>query len=468
MNAFTLILRGLWHFRRTHAGVVLGTAVGTAVLVGALVTGDSVRASLREQAMNRIGAVHSVLASHDRSFGGDLGERLGAEIPDLRFAPIIHLGGVAARADGSFRANDVSVLGIDKRFFRMAPVRTELERLETGEAYFNEYLARRLDVDVGDTVVLRVESPGTLPRDLVLATIDDAEVALRVAVKGILTEEQFGRFGLAASQLPPLNVYLDGGWLGSQLGFGNNLLLVDCDAAAAGAALREAFILRDAGIREMAFADRDDVALRTRRVFLDTHVADAAAGLGLPLNRILTYFVNTLASGQRSTPYSTVAAVEWWDMDDDEIVVNEWLAEDLDAGPGEELTLTYFVPGPRRELLERSRTFRIREVVPLEGRVADPTLMPDYPGLSDAEHCRDWEPGVKIDLGHIREKDETYWDAHRGTPKAFVTLAAGQAMWSNPFGSLTEIRAPENARDELLTGLRNAIDPAAIGLSFQD
>ena len=66
MNLWTLVLRGLRHYRRTNTGLVAGSAIATAVLVGALVVGDSVRASLRGQAELRIGAVDAVLASNDR------------------------------------------------------------------------------------------------------------------------------------------------------------------------------------------------------------------------------------------------------------------------------------------------------------------------------------------------------------------------------------------------------------------
>ena len=68
MNALTLVLRGLVHYRRTNAGVIAGSAIATATLVGALVVGDSVRGSLRHQAEMRVAQVDAVLASHDRFF----------------------------------------------------------------------------------------------------------------------------------------------------------------------------------------------------------------------------------------------------------------------------------------------------------------------------------------------------------------------------------------------------------------
>ena len=95
--------------------------------------------------------------------------------------------------------------------------------------------------------------------------------------------------------------------------------------------------------------------------------------------------------------------------------------------------------------------------------------MPEFPGMTDAENCRDWDTGFSIDSSKIREKDEKYWAEYRGTPKAFVTLAAGQEMWSNRFGNLTAVRYPlaGNSFHGLTETLRRQLDPATIGLAFQ-
>ena len=53
MNLRTFCWQSLWFHRRSHLGVVLGAAVATTVLVGALVVGDSVRWSLRRMALAR-------------------------------------------------------------------------------------------------------------------------------------------------------------------------------------------------------------------------------------------------------------------------------------------------------------------------------------------------------------------------------------------------------------------------------
>ncbi len=76
MNSWTLIRRSLSFHARAHLGVLLGAAVGSTALVGALVVGDSVRGSLEEQALSRLGQTQVALASGDRFFRAQLAEQI--------------------------------------------------------------------------------------------------------------------------------------------------------------------------------------------------------------------------------------------------------------------------------------------------------------------------------------------------------------------------------------------------------
>jgi ABC-type antimicrobial peptide transport system permease subunit len=192
---------------------------------------------------------------------------------------------------------------------------------------------------------------------------------------------------------------------------------------------------------------------------------------------VLTYLVNLIQAGDRATPYSMVTAAGKPytppDLRDDEIIVNEWLAEDLQVKPGDTVRLSYYAVDSGARLAERTNAFRVRGVVPMRGVYADRTLMPEFPGVAKAERTRDWDTGFPL-VHTIRDKDEAYWEHHRGTPKAFISLAAGQTIWANRFGQLTAIRYPvpadsfasawpEVVRRTLMANL----DPASVGLTFE-
>ena len=68
MKFRTLIWRSLRYHWRAHLGVVLGAAVGSASLIGALVVGDSVRESLRQNAIKRLAGANVAMDSGDRFF----------------------------------------------------------------------------------------------------------------------------------------------------------------------------------------------------------------------------------------------------------------------------------------------------------------------------------------------------------------------------------------------------------------
>jgi putative ABC transport system permease protein len=192
---------------------------------------------------------------------------------------------------------------------------------------------------------------------------------------------------------------------------------------------------------------------------------------------VLTYLANLIRVGDRATPYSMVTAAgapyAVPGMNDDEMLVNEWLANDLKVKAGDKIELTYYVVDSGSHLVERTNSFRVRKIVPLEGVYADRSLMPDFPGIAKAESTHDWDTGFPL-VYKIREKDETYWKAYRGTPKAFITLVAGQAMWANRFGSLTGVRyqapsgaAPNSFRDKVYWSLRAKLAPTELGFRFQ-
>ena len=63
MTFFQLVKQSLFYYWRTNIAVVLGVAVAVAVLAGALLVGDSVRASLRDLVLQRLGQTSSVVTS---------------------------------------------------------------------------------------------------------------------------------------------------------------------------------------------------------------------------------------------------------------------------------------------------------------------------------------------------------------------------------------------------------------------
>ncbi len=509
MTSWTLIRRSLGFHARAHLGVVLGAAIGSAALIGALLVGDSVRGSLRDVAESRVGIVDFVINAQDRLFQASLQQRLqGAMRSHISVSEALVLPGVAAKQDGSARANQVSVIGIDPqtwpRFVESNRRPTTNSRDEESEwlagrtAFVNETLAHQLDVRPGDEIVLRVRKPSVLGMDAAISPHNESSVALRLKVGGIWTPAMFGDFSLASQPAPPANLFLPMALLAEKVGYPGkaNLIIADSEWDSAAAEkieletdLNNVWQLEDAGLNVRVIEQPTSatggetlppaVEVASSRIFLDpTEVNAAMKARGeLPATEVLTYLVNLIRAGGRSTPYSIVTAANGPyvpdDLSDEEILLNEWLADDLKVGRGDAVELSYFLVDSGSRLVERTNVFKVREIVPMTGVHADRTLMPEFPGLAKAESTHDWDAGFPL-VYPIRDKDEAYWKQYRGTPKAFISLAAGQAMWTNRFGALTAVRyavptnsTPKAVRDAVYDKLRASLTPDEVGLTVQ-
>src|SRR5215467_7785420 len=112
MTFARLLLRNLLFHWRGNLAVLLGVAVGTAVLTGALLVGDSLRGSLRRLTLEQLGWVDYALVA-PRFFRAALADELRAD----HTCPVILLQGTAGSGKPPRRATRVTVLGVDERFW---------------------------------------------------------------------------------------------------------------------------------------------------------------------------------------------------------------------------------------------------------------------------------------------------------------------------------------------------------------
>lgn len=476
VGSMRLILRGLIHYRRAHLGLLAGTVLAGAILTGAMIVGDSVDHTLRTFALQRLGAAALAITPGDRLINDRLGPALSQEL-GAPVATVLALPGMAIHQDAETgeraQVNKVQALGVDASFWALGegggPV------LGRREAALNARLAEALGVGSGDTVALRIAKPGLLSRDAPLSSREeDPSERANFKVKAVVSDAQMGRFGLAANQIPPSNFFVALEDLQQLADCPDraNLLLAAAPAtqAAAEAALEKTWTPADAGIKAVA-REGGVLQVESERIFLDAPTA--AAAMRLPgAQGAMTYLVNTLESGGKSTPYSfmTAADTRTADLRDDEAVINAWLAEQLGIGEGATLTIRYFEVLPNNKFVEQSREFKVKRVLSVEEFALEKALVPEFPGLSNVESCKDWKIGMPMDEERLKDPaNEAYWKQYRATPKALITLAAGQAMWANRFGDLTAVRFPQDGQtaEGLLAALGQELRPRDAGLEVR-
>ena len=489
MSHTRLLFQSLLYHGRGNLAVALGAAVGAAVLAGALVVGDSLRGSLRDRAERQLaGTAHALVGG--RFFRQELAEELYAEVPkDIR--PVILLSGSVEA--GNHRAGRVTVLGVDHR------VRNDYQfglRDWTpigNQAILSDALARDLEVTAGMSIRVTVQQPSAIPRSSALARRDtrSATRTLTLTVARVLPPDHpAGQFTLAPGPATVRNliVPLDAAQEAiDQPGRVNALLAPPQPLETLQLALNERLTLDDWGLKVHVPPRRKAyVSVESRRLLLEPAVADAArrAGeeLGYHVAPTFVYLANGIAANGAEIPYSVVAGVDPADRSplnpvpmpfaDDEIVLVDWPESPLKVRPGDEITVTYFKPEIEGRVEEARATFRLKGTIPLAGPAADPDLVPEFPGITDKLSPRDWDPPFPYDPKRMKDRDERYWQRHRATPKAYVTLAAARQLWGSRFGDTTSVRlvpADGNAAAALPNVQQNLLrnlDPVRGGFAF--
>lgn len=465
-----LALRGLRFHWRTNLAVALAVMVAAAVLTGALLVGDSMRGSLRHLLLDQLGSIDEVLVT-DRFFRAELASEIASgESFQQHFSaavPAVYVQATIDHPGSALRAGRVSVIGSGAAFFKLGSGGPS-ETPKRNQIVLNEPLAREIDAKVGDEVLLRIGSASQIPADSALGRKTETIRNRRLTVSEIIPATGLGRLALNPSQLVPLVAYVDAVTIQDALeqpGKVNAIFVAgrpgELPTAAAHSQLVAALDprLEDYGIT-IAPHKLGYVQLTSNRMLIEPNVVDAArkAFAADRAQEILTYLANWIRKGDKQIPYSTITAIDFAaepplgplkniggetiaPLADDEILLNSWAAEDLDVEPGDEIEIVYFEPESTHGNVRESRAiFKLKDVVPIEGLAADPDFTPELPGVTDQLSIGDWDPPFPYESSRVRDKDEQYWDEHRTTPKAFVSLAAGRKMWSSRFGDTTSVR----------------------------
>jgi ABC-type antimicrobial peptide transport system permease subunit len=478
MTSFRFILRSLLYFRKHWLAILGATTISTAVLTGALLVGDSVRYSLSQMAVQRLGSVDFALVSGDQCFRQLLAKEINNQLC-TPVIPVMQLDGIAINNENGSRIPSVHVIGIDSLFPTLFG--EKVFTLRDNEAVVSRNTARRMNLNPGDHFILRIDNITPAPQNAPFISIELPSVSLQLNVYDITEDFQMGRFSLNSNQVSPYNVFVNLHSLSARLklsGLANTLLVAGTNSGNITAetlqqTLQTTWKPGDIGLILRSTQNPGEFEFTSDRIFLDKSLTEAIKKEIPKVKPVLTYLVNSISAHGRLTPYSFVtASVESFDrpeISEQEIVVNRWLAVDLGLKTGDSVRLTWFVVGPLHTLKEDSAMFRIISVIPEEGKFAGPQLMPRFPGISQAWNCRDWKAGVPIDLKRIRKKDEEYWNEYRGTPKAFISLETGQTLWQNPFGNLTAIRFSHLETDTatLMSRIMNRLNPASQKLLFE-
>ena len=461
MTLRTLVERNLRYFWRTHLAVVAGVGVAVGVLTGSLLVGDSVRGSLRELFLSRLGATDDAVVANT-FFREDLARDLSTES-----APLIAFEGMLSHEASGRRRTGVQVYGVDERFWTFHGATAP--ELSSRDVLVTAALADELGSTPGDTVLLRIERPSDVARGSLHGVKEDTGRTIRLQVLDGLESSGLPEFSMYPQQGDVFAVFVSLARLQRDLGQPSRVNTVLLSGDGGVERLRSSVRLEDLGVHVRELEPGRVLAVESDALMLSAPIVDAvyreAAEVGARTTSLMTYLANVMRVGDRELPYSLVSALNHDAVSDDGILLSEWAAADLDAREGDELHMEFYVWEDEGQIAERSERFVVEGVLPIEGLRPDKDMAPDYPGISETDNLSDWEPPFPIDLNRVRDKDEAYWDDYGATPKAFIGLARGQAIWPVRQGKLTSIRVVGDDVDATDFGnrVRARLDPLELG-----
>ncbi|MCA9040085.1 MAG: ABC transporter permease [Planctomycetaceae bacterium] len=536
MNRLKLVRENLRYFWKTNLALLLGLMAGTAVITGALVVGDSVRQSLVDTSLARLGQVDLSLHT-PRFFREELTHKLSTTTEGGQssavITPLISLNTslVFEQEKQIHRANNTNLFGV--RIDTWSMLKNDgIAPPEANEILLNARLAEELQVKTGDEISAWVELPATIPRDSLLGKREETSIEVRYIVREIIPETVgAGRFAFTPNQQLPrtcfvnlgtlqdsldlsaiegtprnpvsrparINGILASGFYGDEEPTGLHDVRVQESLSLMQNQLKQKLSLQDLYLKIRQHEDQGYLSLESEQMFLEQPVAEAiekvASQLDLQTSPVLVYLANEIHSVNNPnnfSMYSIVAGVHLTEkspfgpfeykseqtpteLADNEIILNEWLADDLKVTVGEEIELSYHTVGSHGELPEEVQTFKVAGICSMEGPSQDRGVTPELKGITDADRFSDWDQPFPMNMDRITPRDDEYWEKYRASPKAFVSLKTAQALWQSRYGNLTSFRVATPGENGNLSDLEHKlqstfldqIEPAQLGLQFQ-
>ena len=424
MNFHQLIHSNTIHYRRHYRLIAIAVCVATAVVMGSLMVGHSVRQTLLQRVDERLGKTESVVVCRQSFLSSEV---LNSPLWEKAPQGMLLMNGFVS-VEG--RLIPVVVWGVDSA------------EVKLGQASVNTTLAEEMGAT--KELTLRLPHRGLVPSGSLFVS-DEYTTSLRLECASIRSAEEGGNLSLKNEQVLPMNIFVCRNELVEAMGMEDDVVNI---------------LLSDVPIDEMQWAqvweprfsgvkmtDRGDTfELTTSRLFLEDAVVEALLARHPDGNPLCSYLANSIATAKTDIPYSFVTAVkeqEGNSLQDDEMLLSDYAARRLDVKVGDEVDVSYYVSHDLKHLQTDSVKLRVAGIVPISRWVADSTLSAQFPGMTGVQRCSDWNSDLPLDMSRIQDEDERYWEMYRSVPKALLPYRLMSERWKNAYGTTTAIRFHE-------------------------
>ena len=377
-NKTAFFLRSIRFYCKPLLMISLGSALTAMIIIGALIIGDSVKGTLRKISQERTGKVQQVITSQERWFRADISHALQEQLSG-NFASIVSLPAYVSvpQKDTGVAVN---LYGIDDDFFALNLNKSNAG-IKKDDVFLNTKAKQLLHANAQTDIILRILKPTQMPNDAPLSDSSAKMLAQKFTVTGILQNSEFGNFQMAATQQSVPAIFVHRSYLSEILNRPKraNIILTD-QAENVLDSFEKKLDLSDYGLEIKSVGDQWE--LTSNRVFIADSVDESASKIDVQQQRILTYFVNDISFENKSVPYSFVAGMEHIpelkETGIDKILINQWLADQLQCPVGATLGLKSYKINNFGMLSEEFFTVKVGGIIPMTHPVVDSTLMPSF------------------------------------------------------------------------------------------
>src|SRR6185369_8760199 len=186
---------------------------------------------------------------------------------------------------------------------------------------------------------------------------------IRLSLSGVLGGESLGEFSLQPQHGAVRAVFVSLSLLQRELGHDDRINTILIARPSEGqiplaTLLKEKATLDDFGLKLRVLDNGRGLSIESNSRIINEHVASAvsetAKTMSLRTVPVLSYLANSINLGERSTPYSLVTAVDEATLAEiantpiqasqhPPIILNDWTARDLNAKPGDTISLEYYL-----------------------------------------------------------------------------------------------------------------------------
>ena len=396
----------------------------------------------------------------------------------------------------------MQILGGDSRLWQL--INLQPADFTGNETAINARLAERLRVHAGDDVSLFIEIPSAIPRESLLGKREGDFREIPLKIKAVIPDDAGAvRLTLNPTQQLPLNAFVPLATLQQSVELARversrrnpegspaqiNALFVSAKAPAdqTGATAPDAArTLSDELARLLVPADlglrlgaRHGPRLRFGRIAAaDSRHRRRHGRHGECEEAGSQHFARARLSGQRTDerqgsekvlnvfgrrrprpggddepavwPLRVVSPAPIHPLAADEIVLNDWIAQDLER-QAERRSPPEIPPHRLARRTARSRKdLSRRRHLKAHRPCGRPWPGPGGEGHHGRQNHQRLEAALPNASRSRHHRDDEYWDEHRATPKSFVSLDTAQKLWGNRFGSLTSVRVAPKAGQSL-------------------